>query len=307
VTRRSSILFAALGLAWGIPYLLIKVAGEELPPSTMVLARTALAALILLPIALVRREVAPVLRHWRPVLAYTVAEIILPWYFLAHAEQDLPSSTAGLLIAAVPILGVVVAAAGGRAETLGGRGWLGLGLGTLGVAALVGLDVGGSDLSAVAEMGVVVVGYAIGPAIVARRLSDVSGVGVMAVSLAVAAVSYVPVVLLGPGLPPALPSGSVVAAVVVLAVVSTAAAFLLLFALIAELGPVRATAVVYVNPIVAIAAGVLFLDERVTVWTITGFLLVLAGSVLMTNRPRTPSAQPVPVHERTAEPAVATP
>jgi drug/metabolite transporter (DMT)-like permease len=103
VTRRSSILFAALGLAWGIPYLLIKVAGEELPPSTMVLARTALAALILLPIALLRREVAPVLRHWRPVLAYTVAEIILPWYFLAHAEQDLPSSTAGLLIAAVPI------------------------------------------------------------------------------------------------------------------------------------------------------------------------------------------------------------
>ena len=292
VTRRAAVLFLALGLAWGIPYLLIKVAVDELPPSTLVLARTSLAALILLPIALARREVVVVLRHWRPMLVYTVVEIVVPWLFLSRAEQHLPSSTTGLLITAVPIVGVLVAKAGGRAERLGVQGWLGLALATAGVAALVGLDLGGSDLPAVAEMGVVVVGYAVGPAILARRLSDVPGLGVVAVSLTTAALIYLPVTLIGPGLPARPPSGEVVAAVVVLSVVCTAVAFLLLFALVAELGPVRSTAFVYLNPVVAIVAGALFLDEKVTVWTLVGFTLALAGSVLITRR--SAAEEPVP-------------
>jgi drug/metabolite transporter (DMT)-like permease len=300
VTRRAAFLFIALGLAWGIPYFLIKVAVGELPPSTLVLARTALAALILLPIALARSEVTAVLRHWRPVLAYTVVEIVLPWIFLSRAEQHLPSSTSGLLITAVPIVGVLVAKAGGRAERLGGRGWLGLALATAGVAALVGLDLGGSDLPAVAQMGVVVIGYAVGPAILARWLSDVSGLGVMAVSLTAAALIYVPVVLIGPGWPAQLPSGGVIASVIVLAVVCTAIAFLLLFALVAELGPVRSTAIVYLNPVVAIAAGALFLHEKVTLWTLIGFALALTGSVLITRRTPARTAPPAPTRPQLA-------
>jgi drug/metabolite transporter (DMT)-like permease len=301
VNRRAAVLFIALGLAWGIPYLLIKVAVRELPPSTLVLSRTALAALILLPLALARHEVVPVLRRWRPVLAYTVAEIVLPWLFLSRAEQHLPSSTTGLLITAVPIVGVLVARASGRAERLGGRGWLGLALATAGVAALVGLDLSGSDLPAVAEMVVVVVGYAAGPAILARGLSEVSGLGVMAVSLTASALIYVPVVLIGPGLPAQLPSGRVIASVAVLAVVCTAAAFLMLFALVAELGPVRSTAIVYLNPIVAIAAGAVFLHERITVWTLLGFSLALAGSFLITRRTSDPAETPEPVSTGVAE------
>jgi drug/metabolite transporter (DMT)-like permease len=285
VTRRAAVLFIALGLAWGIPYLLIKIAVGELSPSVLVLARTALAALILLPIAVARREVVPVLRHWWPVLAYTIVEIVVPWLFLSRAEQHLPSSTTGLLITAVPIVGVLVAKAGGRAERLGRQGWLGLALGTLGVAALVGFDLGGSDLPAVGEIAVVVVGYAVGPAILARRLSDVPGLGVVAVSLGLAALIYLPVVLLGPDLPTRMPSGEVITSVILLAVVCTAVAFLLLFALVAELGPVRSTAIVYLNPVVAIVAGAVFLDERVTVWTMVGFTLALTGSVLITRRP----------------------
>jgi len=286
VSRRASLLFAALAVAWGIPYLLIKVAGVELPPSTLVLARTALAALLLLPLALARGQVGPVLRRWRPVLAYAVVEIVVPWFFLARAEQTLPSSTTGLLIAAVPLVAVLVALVTGRAERLGGRGWLGLAAGTLGVAALVGLDVGGSDLGAVAEVGVVVLGYAIGPALLARHLGDVGGLGVMAVSVTMAALLYVPVVALGPGLPDAVPSTRVLLSVVVLAVVCTAAAFLLLFALVGELGPVRALSVVYVNPLVAIVAGATLLGERITTWTVVGFALVLAGSFLVTRPAR---------------------
>ena len=75
-------------------------------------------------------------------------------------------------------------------------------------------------------------------------------------------------------------------AIIVLAVVCSALAFLFMIGLIAEIGPVRATTITYVNPAVAILAGVLVLGERVTVWTVVGFVLVLAGSWLVTRHRR---------------------
>nr|WP_281373184.1 EamA family transporter [Kineococcus aurantiacus] len=288
-------LFAALGVAWGIPYLLIAVAGQELAPSTLVLARTALATLVLAPIALSRKEVRACLpalaRHWKAVAAYTGFEIVGPWLFLARAEHDLPSSTTAVVISAVPAVGVVVAFATRRAERLGTAGWLGLGLGTLGVATLVGLDLGPGQGGAVAELAVVVVGYAIGPAVLARYLADLPAMAVVLASLLLSALVYVPVVALGPGLPDTFPSAPVVASVVVLALVCTAGAFLVLFALVARIGPVRSTAVVYVNPVVAVAAGAVVLGERITAATIAGFALVLAGSFLATRGPREGSAR----------------
>lgn len=284
MTRRGVILFAALGIAWGIPYLFIKVAVSELDPAMVVLARSGLAAILLLPLAFFRRQVGPVLRRWKPMLAYTLVEIVLPWYFLSSAEQHLPSSTAGLLLAAVPLAGVGIAFLMGRPERLSGLNWLGIALGMLGVAALVGLDIAGSDLFAVAQMAVVVVGYALGPAILARWMSDLPGIGVVAVSLAGAAVVFIPFVLLTGGVPTAWPSPQVVVAILVLAVICSALAFLLMVGLIAEIGPVKATTITYVNPAVAIIAGVLVLGERVTVWTIVGFVLVLAGSYLVTKK-----------------------
>ena len=286
MTRRGLLLFAALGIAWGIPYLFIKVAVSELEPGMVVLARSGLAAVLLLPLALFRREVGTVLRRWKPMLAYTVVEIVIPWYFLSSAEQHLPSSTAGLLLAAVPLAGVGVAFLMGRPAALSGLNWAGIAVGMLGVAALVGLEIGGSDLLSVGEMAIVVVGYALGPAILSRWMSDLPGVGVVAVSLAGAAIAYVPVVVLTGSWPAAWPSAQVTVALVVLAVVCSALAFLFMVGLIAEIGPVRATTITYVNPAVAILAGVLVLGERVTVWTVVGFVLVLAGSWLVTRHRR---------------------
>lgn len=286
MTRRAVILFIALGIAWGLPYLLIKVAVQELDPAMVVVGRCALGALILLPLALARRQVVMVLKRWRPLLAYTVIEIVIPWFFLSTAEQKLPSSTAGLLIAAVPLVGVAVAVAFGRPARLSVSNWLGILAGMLGVAALVGLDVAGSDLIAVAEIAVVVVCYAIGPAILSRWMSDLPGVGVVAVSLAIAAVIYLPVVALTHAFPTRVPSLPVILSVVALAVVCSAAAFLIMFALIAEIGPMRMTTITYVNPAVAIAAGALVLGERITVWTVIGFVLVIGGAYLVTRRRR---------------------
>jgi len=286
VTRRGLLLFAGLGIAWGIPYLFIKVAVGELEPAMVVFARSALAAILLLPLAFYRREVMTVLRHWKPMLAYTIVEIVLPWYFLSSAEQKLPSSTAGLLLAAVPLAGVAVAFALGRPAKLSGLNWIGILVGMLGVAGLVGLDIGGSDLPSVLEMSVVVIGYALGPAILSRWIPDLPGVGVVAVSLAGAALIYIPVVLLTGSWPTVVPSTSVIVAIVVLAVICSAVAFLLMVGLIAEIGPVKATTITYVNPAVAIIAGVVVLNERVTVWTVVGFALVLTGSWLVTRKRR---------------------
>lgn len=289
MSRRAAVLFLALGVVWGIPYLLIKVAIEELSPAQLVLARTGLAALILLPLALYQGALRPVLRHWRWLLVFATVEIAIPWVLLGSAETRLPSSTTGLLVAAVPLAGLVIAFATGRAERLTPGAWGGVVVGIVGVAALVGLDVGGSDLGAVAEVGVVVVGYAAGPAILSRPLQGLPGIGIMASALSVAALAYVPIVLVTDGPPGSLPSAKVVWSVLALAVVCTAAAFMLLFALVNEVGPVRATTITYLNPAVAVVAGAVFLGEQVTVWTIVGFALVVTGSYLVNRRGR---AQP---------------
>jgi drug/metabolite transporter (DMT)-like permease len=300
VTRRAVVLLLALGVAWGIPYLLIKVAVGELSPAQLVLARTGLAALILMPIALARGAVRPILPFWRWLLLFAAVEIAIPWVFLGSAETRLPSSTTALLVAAVPLVGVVIAWATGRAERLTRVAWLGMALGIVGVAALVGFDVGGSDLGAVAEVGVVVVGYALGPAILARPLQGLPGIGVMASALTVTALAYVPVVLLSSGPPDGLPSAKVIWSVLTLAVICTAAAFMLLFALVTEVGPVRATTITYLNPAVAVVAGALVLGEPVTVWTVVGFALVVTGSYLVNRGGRPQDAVEAELVDETA-------
>jgi drug/metabolite transporter (DMT)-like permease len=290
VTRRATVLLLSLGVAWGIPYLLIKVAVDELSPAQLVLGRTTIAALVLLPIAIARGALRPLLPYWRWILVFSVIEIAVPWVFLGSAETQLPSSTTALLVAAVPMVGVAIAFLTGRAERMTSVAWLGMGLGIVGVAALVGLDVGGSDLAAVAKLGVVVVGYAVGPAILARPLAGLPGIGIMATALTVTTLIYVPVVLLTDGAPGPLPSANVTWSVITLGLICTAAAFMLLFALVNEVGPVRATTITYLNPAVAVIAGALVLNEPVTVVTILGFALVVTGSYLVNRggRPTEP-------------------
>ncbi|HEY4314262.1 MAG TPA: EamA family transporter [Actinomycetes bacterium] len=282
MTRRGAVLFAAMGVIWGIPYLLIKVAVDELSPSTLVLARTALATVILLPVALARGRLPEVLRSWRPVVAFAVVEIMAPWLLLGVAEQHLSSSLTGLLIAGVPLVGAVLAVVTRSDDRLDRRRVAGLLLGFAGVAALVGFEVGGGDVGAVLAVAVVAVCYAVGPLILSRWLSHLPGLGVITMSLALTAFVYLPLGVAQA--PSSWPSTKVVLAVCGLAVVCTAVAFLVFFALIAEIGPTRSTVITYVNPAVAVLLGVTLLDESFTAATAVGFVLILAGSVLATRR-----------------------
>lgn len=265
---------------WGIPYLLIRVAVRELSPAELVLARTAIAALLLLPIALSRRELRDAFRRPVALLAFAGIEIALPWLLLNHAEQEISSSLTALIIAAVPLVGVVLALATRSGDRFGLQSFAGLLIGLVGVAVIVGVNPEGEWLP-LAEVGLVAVCYAVGPYILQRWLADLPALGVIAASLALTAVLYAPVALLGP--PETMPSAEVVWSVLGLAVVCTALAFILFFALIAEVGAVRATVITYVNPAVAAVLGVLVLEEAFTAGMGVGLALVLLGSALATR------------------------
>lgn len=290
LTRRGLLLFAALGILWGIPYLLIRVSVEAVSPAILVFARTAIGALILLPVALSRGQILAVLRRWRWVLSYSAIEIAVPWLMLSTAEQRITSSLSGLLVAAVPLVGAVISLRGSRQDHLGRAQVVGLLMGVLGVALVLGSDLGGLTAAAGAEMAVVVVCYATGPQIIARRLADLPSLQVVATSLAVCALAYLPAFL---ALHPArVPAPGPLAAILTLGVVCTALAFLVMFALIAEVGAVRATVVTYVNPAVAVILGVWVLGEPFHLGMGAGFVLILVGSAFSTraSRPRPPGA-----------------
>jgi drug/metabolite transporter (DMT)-like permease len=291
MTRRSWALFAAMCVIWGVPYLLIRVAVRDFPPGVLVFARTAIGGLVLLPFALATGGFSPELRRWRPLLAFTVIEIAIPWLLLSDAERVLSSSLSGLLVAAVPLVGVVVARIVGS-DDAGGGVWryVGLGSGLVGVVLLLGLDVGDVRLGAVLEMLAVAVGYAVAPVIMSRRLADLPSFSVIAASLLLTAIGYLPYAAVNW---PSSVGAKAAWSVVGLGVICTALAFVVFFALIAAIGPSRATVFTYVNPAVAVLLGVLLLGEPFTAGIAAGFPLILVGSVLAAR------------HVRPSEPLVA--
>jgi drug/metabolite transporter (DMT)-like permease len=284
------LLFSAMSVIWGIPYLFIKIALGELSPTFLVLFRTAVAAVVLLPIAAHRRQLRAAFPYWRPLLVFAALEIGMPWFLVNDAERHMTSSMAGLLLAAVPLVSTLVIWRLGDSSVVHGTRLLGLAVGIAGVASLAFLGIGSGTTTGlgVVEILLVAVGYAVAPIIASRRLSDVPPMAVIGLSLAAVAIAYSPAAVLSR--PAAWPKASVVVSVLVLALVCTALAFVLFFKLIAEVGPTRATVITFVNPAVAVLLGVTILDEPFTLGIAIGLPLILAGSALATRR-----VTPVPV------------
>jgi drug/metabolite transporter (DMT)-like permease len=295
VSRRGWVLFILMSVIWGIPYMLIKVAvvgGISAP--MLVFARTAIGAVLLLPLVLRGGQLRLVLRYWRPALAFAFLEILAPWLLLSDGEVRLSSSTTGLLIAAAPILGVAMARLTGT-ERLGWVRWAGLGLGLVGVVALVGPGVTGGDVKAIAEVVLTAVCYALAPLVADRYLQDVPTMPLTAACLGFSALVYTPAAIWT--WPSAMPSGGVLVAIAVLGVVCTGLAFVVYLELIKEAGPSRSLLFIYVNPAVAVAAGVLLLNEPLTALIVFSFVLILAGCALANRAekavpPVDPAARP---------------
>src|SRR5579875_3121427 len=248
-----------MGVIWGIPYLLIRIAVRDIAPPTLVFFRTAGAGLAFLPLLGRPSNTVLLLRHWRPVAVYTVIEVAVPWLLLSRAEQHLASSLSGLLVATVPLIAVIISWVTRHEPAPGWRRLGGLALGFGGVAIIVGIDLRGPDLIAVLE---------------------VLGVGA---SLVLTGAGYAPYGLTH--LPHHLSPEEVVS-VILLVVVCTAVAFLTYFQLIAEVGPARSTVITYINPAVAVVLGIVLLHETVSRGLAAGIPLVFLGSILGTIRHR---------------------
>ncbi len=298
MTARGRLLFAAMALIWGVPYLFIKVAVADLSPAAVVFGRTALAALLLVPLAAGRGMLRPLLGRWPWLLVFAGVEVAGPFFLLTYAEQRLSSSLTGLLVATVPLLGLLFGRLLGLADPVDARRLLGLLVGFAGVAVLVGLDLHAGSWTAVAAVLLAAAGYALGPIIADQRLAGLPSLGVSAVAMGVTALAYLaPAVATRPADLAAV-SAKTWWAVGVLGIVCSALAFIVFFALMAEVGPTRVTLITYLNPAVALTLGVALLGEPLTIGLLVGFPLVLAGSALAARRVQAPVAlgAAVPVH-----------
>src|SRR3954462_6374752 len=118
MSKRGWLLFVAMGVIWGVPYLLIREAVGGLSVPVLVFARTALATAILLPIAAWRGQLRGLRRYAVPLGAFALGAMLGPWFLLSAAEKHLSSSFSGLLIAAVPVIGLVLARLFGDRERI---------------------------------------------------------------------------------------------------------------------------------------------------------------------------------------------
>ena len=272
----------ALGVIWGIPYLFIKIAVETFTPGTLVFLRVAFAAAVLLPIVIARGQWKELRGHWRWVLVFALIEMAFTWLALNWAEQYMASSLAALILATIPAVTAVFALIFRVEDRLSRGRVIGLVVGFAGVAALVGWEIGSTPVTALAAMIVVVVGYSIGPLVVDLKLSSLPSLAVIAGAMLINTVIFAPVALVQwPSEP--IPSEAWIAALI-LGLICSALAFIIFFALIAEVGPARTTIITYINPVVAVLLGVLVLSEPFTVGMAIGFPLILVGSWLATRR-----------------------
>ncbi len=290
MSRRGWVLFVAMSVIWGVPYLLIKVAVGEVTPAMLVFVRCVVGAALLLPWTIASGQLRPVLRHWKALLLFTALEMAGPWFLIAYAEKSLSSSLTGLLVAGVPFVAALAARLLGEEERLTPVRILGMVIGVVGIGVLLGLDVGGTEVLPLLAIALVLVGYATGPLVVTRALPEVPGVAASSIALFLTAVVYAPLTApqwdeLGGVSAPAWLS------LALLGVVCTALALALFFALIREVGPQRSLVITFVNPAVAVLLGVLLLDEPFTLGIALGLPLVLVGCVLATRRSPTRPAR----------------
>jgi drug/metabolite transporter (DMT)-like permease len=283
VSARAWVLFAAASVIWGMPYLFIKIAVDEISPSVVAWSRLAIAAAVLLPVAWKLGALRGLGERWRILTLFAAVEMAVPWPLIGFGEVHVSSSLTAILIATVPLFVALLATRFDHAERPTPTRLGGMLIGLVGVVALVGIDIGGHGDELLGALAIVFSAflYAVGPMIVKRRLSDVDPLGPVAASLAIAALLVTPFALAD--IPDAVPSADTLLSVATLGLVCSALAFLLFFRLIAEVGPGKATIITYVNPVVALALGVAILDESVTTGVVVGLLLILAGSWLATD------------------------
>jgi len=290
-TPRHFLLLLLLSFAWGSAFYLIKLAIADLSPATVNLGRMAVAALALLLLIRYRRLALPSEGiAWVYLTIIAILGNALPYWLIAEAETTVDSGLASILIGATPLVTMVFAHFATQDERLTTNRILGFCLGFAGLVALIGPEVLagiGDDLIAQSLLLLACVSFAAN-ALVARRMPPVpvpvSGFCMCLIGTAIMfpfAIASEPVFSVQPG-------WAAIAGLVGLGVVSTAAATLLFFTLVREVGATFVVSANYLTPLVALTAGMALLGERPGVNAFIAFALI-CGGIWLANRTGRPA------------------
>jgi drug/metabolite transporter (DMT)-like permease len=281
VTRRAWILFGLLSAAWGASYMFIKVALDDgVPPAAIVFARTALAALVLWPVASRMGALDGLRSRLGAIALLALIQVAVPFMLITLGEQEISSSLAGILVGTAPIFTFLLAFALEGEERAGRASLTGVGIGIVGVILLLGVDLGGSGAALLGGLAVILAsfGYAVGSWYLKRNLAEHEPVGIVTATLAATALMILPLVAIDP--PSEVPSLDAAASLLTLGVIGTGFCFVVFYWLIANEGPARASLVAYVAPGFSVVYGVVLLDESFGLATAVGLALILGGSWL---------------------------
>jgi drug/metabolite transporter (DMT)-like permease len=281
VSPRAWFSLAFTAALWGASYMFIKVALDDgLSEGFIICARTILGALVLVPLAIRAGAVRQIIERRWWALALAAAQVVVPFGLITVGENHVPSSLAGILVATSPLFVALLAIRVDPEERSHGWGLVGVVLGMVGVVLLFGVDLSGDVETLLGGLMIVGAGacYAVAVLIAKRGFTGVPPVGVAASNLVVSAVIWLPVALVS--LPHRAPGAGAVLSMIALGAGGTGLAFLFFYTSIAEVGPARASVVAYVAPAFAVVYGVTLLGESLTLGTIGGLVLILAGSWL---------------------------
>jgi drug/metabolite transporter (DMT)-like permease len=287
VSRRYPALLVAVSLLWGASFLFIKVAVRELAPATLILGRLGLATIALAAVVPVlvggRETLAQIRANARWLVVVGLVNVAVPFWLLSWGETRIASGLASIIQGSVPIFNALVSFAFFREVRVTGLRLLGVAVGFLGVALLVGAQPHGKVLGALAVCGMAVC-YAVGQLLAGRHLALTPPPVVALATTGVAALAAVPAGVIEA--PHHMPGWKTVGSVVMLAVPLTALAFLLFYAIIAGAGAAYAALVTYLVPPIALVYGAIFLGERFGASAFGALALILGGVVLGTGRVR---------------------
>lgn len=298
MSPRGWLAFVTLGVVWGAPFLLVKIAVRGIASVDVAWCELTLGAAVLLLIAALSRELGAIRGRWWAIGALGLFQLAIPSLLIAVSERWIRSSLAGTLNATTPLLLVPLAPLFGLRQPL--RAWRAVGLlvGFAGVVVLLGFDVpnGGYEWAGVLCMLLAALSYAAAPLIIQRYLQDIQGLGPSAVSLVVASAVLLPAA--ASFIPARVPSLTAIGCLAVLGVVCTGGGMLLYFFLVQETGAARASVVKYLNPGIAAILGALVLREPFPLTSVIGLIMILTGSWLATHvsqqgtkGPASPAAQ----------------
>lgn len=284
MSRRNWFLFFFVGFIWGIPYLLIKVAVEDLSPPVIVFARVAIGAAILIPIAMKRGSLMPAIKAWKYVIPYAIGEMVGPWFLITAAEQNMTLGLTGLLVATVPIWTTIIASMHGDKTVWHHKRLLGILVGFIGIVLVVGIESfsGRQSIVAIAMVIVASIGYAWAVTMVTTKIPHIEPISINGVAMVFTAIVYLPFALIYA--PDKAPSIEALSSVLALGLFPTAMAFILFFQLIKDIGTARGSLVTYLNTAFAVILGVIILSEPFTLGIAIGLPLVLIGSYFASRK-----------------------